>query len=119
MGRRRLPQRICRERSRPFPTRLFLAASLSFEIEMVLIPNNVGTVPPNSPNTGLPRPPRSNCRVDEAERIHHVGGTAALVPPYENYNNLNTVLSFAGEAECAVFRPDRGSDPTMSPAGGG
>ena len=28
-------------------------------------------------------------------------------------------VSFAGQAERAVFRPDRGSDPTMSPAGGG
>ena len=87
-----MPGRImsCRERSRPVPYR--------------------GRFSPSQ---------NSNYRVDEAERIHHVGGTAALVPPYENYNNLNTVLSFAGEAECAVFRPDRGSDPTMSPAGGG
>jgi len=35
--------------------------------------------------------------MDEAERIHHVGGTATLVPPYENYNNLGTILSFPGE----------------------
>jgi hypothetical protein len=51
--------------------------------------------------------------------IGSVVGQAMHCRAFAMTNEDCDIVSFARQAERAVFQPDRGSGPTMSPAGGG